>query len=86
MGAAYWSCNVADHTQWWWWYVSLELSLELVAVVGIAFANANGGGWGRKPKTEHRVSVSGRSCANAAEMGCCMDTATHCAVRGWGLG
>ena len=46
VGAAYWSCNVADHTQWWWWYVSLELSLELVAVAGIVFANANGGGWG----------------------------------------
>ena len=35
---------------------------------------------GQKPKTKHKGSVLGGVCSDAAEMGCCMDTATHHAV------
>ena len=60
----------------------LSVSLKVAAVVGITFINTSGrrGGWGQKPKTEHKGLVLGCICPNAAKMGCCMNTATHCAV------
>ena len=61
--------------------VSLNVSLEVVAAAGIAFVNASGGrGLGAESLTERKGSVSGCICGNAAEIGCCIHTATHCAL------
>lgn len=67
---------------WWWWCVLLDVSLEVAAVVGIVITNMSRGRgvWGQKPKSECKSFDLGCIYVNAAKMGCCINTSTHCEV------